>query len=198
MTQLKKWHITKSRYIVNDRWLKLRADDCLTADGHKIAPYYVVEHPEWANCFVIDDQMQVLLVNHYRHGIGEYLPELVSGGIDASDSSPLAGITRELKEELGYVGGEVHPIGASYPNSASHTNRVHSFIAFGGGCQQPQQLENGEDLEIIKMPFKDFATMIQDPTSGTYQSMHLATIFFAFQFIKKSSLPELQEIKKLL
>jgi ADP-ribose pyrophosphatase len=196
---LKKWQTNSSQYLVNDRWLKLRADSCTTPDGHTIEPFYVLEYPDWANCFVVDDNMDVIMVKHYRHGVDEYIPELVSGGLETNDSSPEEGIKRELEEEIGYVGGEVYQTGVSYPNPASQTNKVHSFIAIGGSCKQEQKLEKGENLHIVKIPLKDLVKAIEDKNSGIiYQSMHLATIFFALSFFKDSQLPAIQKLKKLV
>lgn len=96
------------------------------------------------------------MVLHYRHGIDEYLPESVSGGLEGHDISPEVGIKRELEEELGYTGGEIHHIGTNYPNPANHTNKVHSFIAVGGSCSQAQKLEKGEDLHIMKIRLKSW------------------------------------------
>lgn len=196
---LKKWKTNSSKYLVNDRWLKLRADSCTTPDGHTIEPFYVLEYPDWVNCLVIDDNHEVIMVKHYRHGVDEYTPELVSGGLEATDGSPEEGIRRELAEELGYVGGVVYQTGISYPNPASQTNKVYSFLAIGGSCKQEQKLEKGENLYIFKIPLKDFTKMIEDKNSGgVYQSIHLATIFFALNFIKHSQLPAVQELKQFM
>ena len=198
-SNLKKWQTNSSKYIVNDRWLKLRADSCATPDGHIIEPFYVFEYSDWVNCFVVDDNNDVLMVLHYRHGIEEYLPELVSDGVEESDISPEEGIRRELEEELGYTGGEIHHIGTNYPNPANHTNKVHSFIAIGGRCTQTQKLEKGEDLHIIKVPFKKLANEIESRTLTTpYQSMHLLAMFLALKFIRHSQLKSVQKLKMLL
>ncbi|MCP4753522.1 MAG: hypothetical protein GY866_21745, partial [Proteobacteria bacterium] len=37
------WKTLKSRYIVDDEWLTLRADRCETAEGVIIDPFYVLE-----------------------------------------------------------------------------------------------------------------------------------------------------------
>lgn len=198
-SDLKKWQTNSSEYLVNDRWLKLRADSCTTPDGHTIEPFYVLEYPDWANCFVVDENNDVIMVKHYRHGVDEYIPELVSGGLETKDGTPEDGIRRELEEELGYVGGEVYQTGVSYPNPASQTNKVYSFIALGGSCKQEQKLEKGENLFIVKMTLKDLVAAIENKDSGViYQSMHLATIFFALNFIKESSSEIVQELKKQL
>jgi ADP-ribose pyrophosphatase YjhB (NUDIX family) len=197
--ELKKWKTNSSKYLVNDRWLKLRADSCTTPEGHIIEPFYILEYSDWVNCFVVDDNHDVVMVKHYRHGIGEYIPELVSGGLEKSDSSPTEGIKRELEEELGYVGGEVYQTGVSYPNPASQPNKVYSFIAVGGSCKQEQKLEKGENLQIMKFPLKNLTGMLEDKSSGIiYPSMNLASIFLALNFIKNSDLPGLQELKKLV
>ena len=191
---LQKWKTNSSKYLVDDRYLKLRLDSCTTPDGHTIEPFYVFEYPDWANCFVIDDNLDVIMVNHYRHGVDEYIPELVSGGLETVDADPTEGMRRELAEEIGHVGGKVLHIGTSYPNPSSHTNKVHSFIAIGGSCAQEQQLEEGESLQVMKLSFEDFLKLLDD-TQITLQSTHLAAIYFALDFIKKSNDPELQDIR---
>ena len=196
-SDLKKWKTTNSQYLVDDNYLKLRLDSCTTADGHVIDPYYVFEYPDWANCFVIDDNLNVIMVNHYRHGVDKYIPELVSGGIETTDTDPTEGMRRELEEEIGYTGGVIEKIGVSYANPASHTNKVHSFIAYGGSCNQQQQLEKGESLQIMKLSFQDFIKLVNNP-ENIFQSNHLAAIYFALNFIKKSNISALKHIKSLL
>jgi hypothetical protein len=38
---IKPWKVLRSRYVLSDRWIKVRADDCVTIDGTKVSPYYV-------------------------------------------------------------------------------------------------------------------------------------------------------------
>ena len=64
------WKTTASKYVVNDRWLKLRADTCLTPDGDVLDPWYVLEYPDWVNCVVVDAEDDIILLHHYRHGVG--------------------------------------------------------------------------------------------------------------------------------
>jgi ADP-ribose pyrophosphatase len=63
------WHRFKSRYIVNDRWLHLRADSCRTHRGAIVDPYYVVEAPNWVNVVALTKQHEILLVRQYRHAV---------------------------------------------------------------------------------------------------------------------------------
>jgi hypothetical protein len=42
------WKTLASQYLVRDRWMKLRADRCETANGTVLDPYYVQEVDDWA------------------------------------------------------------------------------------------------------------------------------------------------------
>ena len=179
--------------------MTLRADSCVTPDEHVIEPYYVLEYPDWATCFVIDENLDVLMINNYRHGAGEYVTEFVSGIIETDDTSELEGMRRELEEEIGYTGGQIHKVGVSYANPSNQTNKLHSFFAFGGAVTKPHQREKGETMQTVRVPLRDAIAMLQDTTSGTlYQSYHLAALSMALNFIKQSDIAELQEIKDIL
>lgn len=198
-SDLPKWKTNSSEYLVKDRWMTLRADSCITPDGHTIEPYYVLELPDWATCFVIDENLDVLMINNYRHGAGEYVTEFVSGIIETDDTSELEGMRRELEEEIGYTGGQIHKVGISYANPSNQTNKLHSFFAFGGAITKPHQREKDETMQTVRVPLRDAIAMLQDTTSGTlYQSYHLAALSMALNFIKQSDIAELQEIKDIL
>lgn len=193
--KLEKWKLTGTEYLVSEDFLSLRVDSCLTPAGHWIERHYILEFRDWANCLVIDDVGDVVVVRHYRHGAGDYVLELVGGTLDPGEQ-PIEGMKRELEEELGYVGGEIFPIGVSYANPATQNNKVYSFLAVGGRCSQPQQLEPGETLFIEKYPFSQFIEIVSDQGSGAiYQSMHMGAVFFALNFIRRSSMEALKEFK---
>lgn len=196
---MEKWQTTNTKYIVKDRWLKLRADECLTPDGHTVSDFYVLEYPDWANCVVIDSSNQLIMIRQYRHGIDDFVPEFVAGVMDESDANHEETIKRELEEELGYTGGQVFQTGVSYPNPSSQTNKVYSFLAVGGECSTEQRLEASETLTVERLPLVEVIKNLSGPDSGvTYQSMHIASLFFALNFINHSSLEALKDIRRSL
>lgn len=198
-SDLPKWKTTNSEFLVKDRWIALRADSCITPAGAVIEPYYVLEYGDWANCFVIDENLDVLMVQNYRQGVGEYVTEFVSGGIETSDDSVTEGMKRELEEEIGYTGGQVHQVGVSYTNPGNQNNKLHSFFAFGGAITKDHRREAGETMVTLRLPLREAVAMLQDTTSGVcYQSFHLTTLAMALNFIRQSDLAELQEIKDVL
>jgi 8-oxo-dGTP pyrophosphatase MutT (NUDIX family) len=187
--ELPKWQTTASKYVVDDRWLKVRADTCLTPDGQTIEPWYVLEYPEWINCLVVDNEDNVIWLRHYRHGVNAYVPEIVGGIMDNTDSSPTETVAREIKEELGYEGGEIYQTGVAYANPSSQNNKLHTFLAVGGRCTADTLEELGANFVTEKQPFKAFVADITNPTNPTvYQSLQLSAIFFALNFIRQADI----------
>ncbi len=180
--ELKKWKTTNSTYLVNDRWMKLRADTCITPDGHEISPFYVVEYGAWVNCLVLSDNGEVTLLRHYRHGIDDYVLEIVGGGVDEGEA-PEEAIRRELEEEIGLTGAAIYLTGTCYANPSNQTNKTHCFIALGGTFDGKQEYEPGADFQVVKMPLDELIKIIEDQ-SEVMQSLHLTSIFFTLNFLK--------------
>ena len=40
------WEVLSSKIELEDRWIKVRADNCRRNDGVVIKPYYVLEYPD--------------------------------------------------------------------------------------------------------------------------------------------------------
>lgn len=123
-----KWKVDASRHVLEDRWLRVRADDCTTAEGAKIAPYYVLEYPDWVQIVALNPAGDVLLVRQYRHAYGDFSLELPAGAMDPKDRDPIAGAARELLEETGCVGKTLEVIGRFSPNPATHANTIHTVL----------------------------------------------------------------------
>jgi 8-oxo-dGTP pyrophosphatase MutT (NUDIX family) len=193
----KTWTIDQSKYLVDDKYLRLRVDSCTTPSGTKVDTYYVLELGDWVNCIAIDSQDNIVMLRHYRHGIQSYLLEFIGGGIEATDASPEAAARREAQEEAGYTGGTFYHVGTGYPNPANHTNKVHTFLAIGGSINQKQELEAGETLTIQKVPFKDVVKQMS-ASNTMYPSLYIAALFYAVNFIRSSQNPAVAHLKKYL
>jgi ADP-ribose pyrophosphatase len=195
--ELPLWTIDTSEYLVDDKYMRLRLDSCTTPAGGKVEKYFVLEYNDWVNCLAIDGDDNVVMLNHYRHGVRKYLPEFVAGGIDTEDASPEVAARRELEEEAGYTGGTLYYVGAGYTNPASHTNKIHTFLAVGGRIDREQSLEVGESIVVEKVPFKQVIEQMSSP--GTvYPVLYIAALFYIMNFIQASSDPALQHLKKYI
>ncbi len=174
------WKVVESRTILQDRWLNLRADDCLTSGGVTISPYYVLSYPDWINIVAITTDDRLLLVRQYRHAAGRFFLEIPGGGLDERDAHSEKAARRELEEETGYIAQNWQLISTLYPNPASHTNRLHTYLATGAEQKYQQRLEAGEEgLTVHALPIAEVLDGLQASLIG--QALHVSSILLALR-----------------
>jgi len=148
VTSTGKWRVTASRHIHRDRWISVRADDCVTDEGAVIAPYYVLEYPDWVEVVALDADDNVLLIKQYRHALGDISTELPAGGMDPGEIDPVEAARRELLEEAGCA-GTLTLVGETRPNAGTHTNRTHIILARDVVKVAEPQDEPSERIESV-------------------------------------------------
>jgi NUDIX domain len=116
--------VLESRYAFADAWLRLRRDSVLLADGRLLSPCTIFEYPDWVDVIALTAARNVVLVDQYRHAVGQIRAEFPAGVIDEREV-PLAAIKRELLEETGYTSQERHRLGGAPVNPVLQTNRIH-------------------------------------------------------------------------
>jgi 8-oxo-dGTP pyrophosphatase MutT (NUDIX family) len=84
----------------------------------------------------------------------------ISGGVEAIDgdspeTAAEAAAVRELREETGLHAGQLIHILDSYPNPATHSNRVISFIALDLEPLAQRSLDATETIEVFTDEFSD-------------------------------------------
>jgi 8-oxo-dGTP pyrophosphatase MutT (NUDIX family) len=175
------WRVAGSRLIHADRWIRLRADHCITPEGAVLDPYYVLEYRDWVHVVAITED-DCLVVNYqYRHGAGCVHLELPGGVMDAADAGPLEAGLRELREETGFAAREFRPVVSLSPNSATHTNRIHTVLALGAYADGAQSLDAGEEIAVELLPLAEIPALI---SAGAFvQSAHVASLMVALQAI---------------
>ena len=100
-------------------------------------------------------------VNDHPDGL---LIETAAGLLD--DQDPETAVRREAEEELGVAVGDLEHLYDAYMSPGSVTERLHFYAApytpavrteRGGGVA-----EEGEDIEILEVPYDDALTMVAD------------------------------------
>ena len=171
------WRVVSSRRVIDDPWLRVRADDCVTEEGVRIAPFFVTEHPDWAIVIAVDDDDRLLLVDQYRHGWGVTSRELPTGAVDPDDANAIAAGQRELLEETGYGGGEWTLVATLAPNPANQSNRCYALLARGVRQLAEPKDEPTERLRLISLPVKEAMAIARN--GGIVQAMHVAALAMA-------------------
>ena len=185
-----------------DRWLRVRTDHCLTADGVEVNPYHVIESADWTAIVALTSDLQLVLVKEYRHARGIVIDGLPGGVIEPADGEgtlPVAeaGARRELLEETGYGGGRFVPILTTYPDPANQTNIATAFLALGVEPKEAQKLDSGETVELV---LADFPTVLKQLSSGEIRmhAVHVAALWSAAARIVLDSVPGTEALRAQL
>lgn len=144
----RKWRVLHSEYLARKPWFTVRHESLALPDGRTIPDYYVFEHPEWVNITAIDREGRFVMIDQYRHGLGETSYEIPAGVVEPSDASLLDAARRELREETGYGGGEWRLLTSISANPATQNNLTHCFLATGVERLGDQQLDATEDIRV--------------------------------------------------
>lgn len=168
------WQVSSSAYLHRDRWLKVRADDCVTAEGVEIAPYYVLEYPDWVEVIALDAEDNIYLIQQYRHGLGVVALELPGGAVDTSDASPIEAAARELREETGLTAADWEYVGSLAANPATHTNLCHIVLARNVQLTATPADDPTERIRLIRMPIRQAVAMALE--GKMIQVIHVAAL----------------------
>ena len=174
-----KWKTISSRKLFSETWMTVRADTCQRPDGSIVEPYYVYDFPEWVTAVALTKDGKVILERQYRHALGVTGLEIPGGCVDKTDASFEAAIARELLEETGYRFEKMEYLGKTSSNPSTNSNLMHMFLATGGEKVQEQQLDAGEEIEVLQVSIDEFVQLVKD--KQFMQSMHLAAIYLALE-----------------
>jgi 8-oxo-dGTP pyrophosphatase MutT (NUDIX family) len=173
------WKTLASEYLFKDRWFTIRKDTCERPDGSVITPYYVYEFPDWVTAVALTRDGKIVMERQYRHALGMTMYELPGGCVDPSDPSLEAALARELKEETGYVFDRFDFLGKTSANPSTHNNWMHFYLAIGGRLEGKQELDEGEDIEVVLFTVDEVRQMLRE--HGFIQSMHTTALFYALE-----------------
>ena len=99
--QNRTWQVLKSENILRlGPWLSVRQECVRLPNGTEIPTWFVLEFPDWINVIAVTKDGRMVMVDQYRHALGETHYELVAGVIDPGET-PADAAARELKEETG-------------------------------------------------------------------------------------------------
>jgi 8-oxo-dGTP pyrophosphatase MutT (NUDIX family) len=153
---IRKWHVENSR-LVYDRppWLKVWEQDVTLPNGATIESYILTEALDVGLTFAVTEDEQVIVVEQYKHGIGENEVDLPAGYLDEDDPSPLAGTQRELLEETGYASDDWQPLGDFVVDPNRSRNRFYYFLARNVRRVAEPCLDPTEELVLHFVPLAD-------------------------------------------
>jgi 8-oxo-dGTP pyrophosphatase MutT (NUDIX family) len=181
--------VLESRYAFADPWLRLRSDTVLLPNGRLLSPCTIFEYPDWVDVIALTGERNVVLVDQYRHAVGQLRTEFPAGAVDEAEV-PLAAIKRELLEETGYAGDDWHLLGSAPVNPVLQTNRIHCFLALGAHKVAEQDLDEGEAIRTHELPLPEFIEQVE---AGRLElpALQLASLYLLQGYLRRSTDPRL-------
>lgn len=124
----------------------IRSDTFRYGDGELTRQY--IAHPGAAAVVALDEQERVLLIQQYRHPIGERDWEIPAGLLDVPGEDPLAAARRELAEEADLRAEEWLPLSSVHLTPGSSSELIHLFLARGLSATAEAFARDAEEADI--------------------------------------------------
>lgn len=125
------YEVRSSEVVFEGRVVSLRSDVVAMPDG-VTSRRDVIVHPGAVGVVALRGtapDLEVLLVNQYRHPVGRRLDELPAGLLDVTGEPALAAAQRELAEEAGYRAGTWHVLVDVLTSPGMTDEAIRLFLA---------------------------------------------------------------------
>lgn len=177
--EVETWETVETKEIADCRVFKVREDSA--RNGSKHGKFYVIENPDWVNVIALTKDHKVVLIEQFRHGIGEIILEIPGGMIDG-DEAPETAARRELLEETGYSAGEFVFLGKSRPNPAINNNWLYHFAALDAEKTEDAAFDEHESVAAKLFSLNEIPSLIK---SGEITHSLVLAAFYYFSFYTK-------------
>jgi 8-oxo-dGTP pyrophosphatase MutT (NUDIX family) len=176
------WRVEAPRTLLSTPIFALRARQASSAlEPTRRGEFFYLDTPDWVNVVPLTDAGDVVLIEQYRHGLGEVTLEIPGGMVEPGES-PLDAARRELREETGYTGEPAELIGVCTPNPAIQCNRCHTAMVRGVRLTCAPAVDTHEEIGVRLVPLAEIPQLIR---AGV---IHHALVIAAFHHLRLSEI----------
>lgn len=154
------WEVLKETTYEDFKIFSLKKSTRVNPRTKTAIDFVRIDGLDWANIIPLTADNQVILIRQYRHGSDEYTWEIPGGCVELNEDPALSAV-RELEEETGYTSSDVEYLGTVRPNPALLSNRCFLYLARGVTLKGKQQLDDGEDIQVVLKPLDEVLTMVK-------------------------------------
>ena len=147
---------TKTERVFDGNFLHVDRDTITTASGLTRTREFI-RHPGASVIVALFDDQSVLLEFQWRQPCERAFWELPAGKLDPKEE-PAVCARRELKEETGYEAEHWYYLGRIH-NAIGYSDEHLEFFLATGLKAGDRHLDEGECLEVFRVPFKELLEM---------------------------------------
>lgn len=155
-----KYELIEKQVIFEGRKVRLEVHHLRNEDTGLRHHREVVIHGGAVCVLPIKADGSVVLIRQRRYSVSETLVEVPAGTLEKGEL-PMNCAGRELLEETGYLAGRLVPIGSFYTSPGILTEKMYAFAAYDLEKRE-SALEEGEDIELLEVPYDEAMQMIAD------------------------------------
>lgn len=143
------WPVVASTVLAHGAITDFVQDEIGTPDGGTVKREYV-QHPGAGAVIALDDAERVALVRQYRHPVRHRLVEPPAGLLDVAGESYLAGIQRELAEEVDLAAARWHVLVDlfSSPGILGESIRIYLARGLSAAAAPDGFVKEGEEADM--------------------------------------------------
>lgn len=180
-----RWRVLKSEDVSPSKWFPIIKDEVELPNG-KVIEYYKSQLAPVAMVVAITKENELIFVRQYKHGIGEICIEFPAGRIEHGHTPEEAAIA-ELLEETGIIvdAQSLVKLIELWTEPSKSSVRVTGFFVKDVTITGDQQLEESEDIEVLKVPLSELDSFILENeihASDTLALLLLARMKFPDEF----------------
>lgn len=163
LTQVTPWTTLKRELVADCKVFTVHCQTSFRVEGDT-HDFYVFEPRNWVNVIAVTEDLDVIMVEQFRHGVKALTLEIPGGMVDAEDENTLVAANRELLEETGYGGGVTSYLGQNHPNPAIQTNVCDTYLMVGAKRLSTPCFDTNEEAALRVVPLKKIPALIMDGT----------------------------------
>jgi ADP-ribose pyrophosphatase len=153
-------HPVSSEQVFDGKLLKVYRDAVRLPDGSQGMREHI-RHPGAVAVVPLFDDGRVLLERQFRYPHHREFIEVPAGKLEPGEPH-LATAKRELLEETGYVAFEWTRLGVMHTSIACMDEAIELFLARKLHKERNAQLDAGEFIETLIVPFDEAIAMVKD------------------------------------
>nr|WP_317357595.1 NUDIX hydrolase [uncultured Tyzzerella sp.] len=153
----KPYETIESETVFKGKIIDVKVDTITLPDGN-IAKREVVIRGDATAVVAIDEDGNVILVEQYRHPVGDLVLEIPAGMLEEGEDPKKCAI-RELEEETSFITTDLTHITTMYPTVGFCTEKLHIYLA-KNLKQGNFNFDDDEFIQVKKVPLEEAINMI--------------------------------------